>query len=118
MKDNQNRYEDELLYRFREVVPDGVKVTLVADRGFADCNFFKILEEELGFDYVIRLPGSYYVTSETGGTTLGFAVGRAPTGGPARCEALGSPTLTACPSVTVVCLHDKKMKDLLVSGRK
>ena len=36
LKDNRNRYEDELLYRFSEVVPDGVEVTVVADRGFAD----------------------------------------------------------------------------------
>ena len=54
-----------LLYRFSEVVPAGVKVTVVADRGFADCNLFKFLEE-LGFGYVIRLPASYYVTSESG----------------------------------------------------
>ena len=41
-------------------------MTVVADRGFADCNLFKCLEEELGFGYVIRLPASYYVTSESG----------------------------------------------------
>lgn len=61
LKDNRNRYEDELLYRFSKVVPDGVGVTVVADRGFADCNLFKYLDEELGFGYVIRLPASYYV---------------------------------------------------------
>ena len=49
LKDNRNRYEDELLYRFAKVVPEGVKVTVVADRGFADCNLFKYLEEDLGF---------------------------------------------------------------------
>ena len=26
LKDNRNRYEDELLYRFRKVVPEGVHV--------------------------------------------------------------------------------------------
>ena len=41
LKDNRNRYEDELLYRFSKVVPEGVKLTVVADRGFADCNLFK-----------------------------------------------------------------------------
>ena len=66
LKDNQNRYEDELLYRFSKAVPEGVKVTVLAERGFADCNLFKNLEEELGFGYVIRLPASYYITSETG----------------------------------------------------
>ena len=32
LKDNRNRYEDELLYRFSKVVPEGVAVTVVADR--------------------------------------------------------------------------------------
>ena len=63
MKDNRNRYEDKLLYRFSKVVPEGVKVAVVADRGFADYNLFKYQEEDLAFGYVIRLPGSYYVTS-------------------------------------------------------
>ena len=110
LKDNQNRYEDELLHRFRKVVPDGVKVTLVADRGFADCNLFKILEEELGFDYVIRLPGSYYVTSEAGEQRLASQwVG--PNG---RTRTLRGARVTDAhrlPVGTVVCLHDKKMKD-------
>ena len=66
LKHNRNRYEDELLYRFSKVVPEGVKVTVVADRGFADCNLFKYLGKDLGFGYVIRLPASYYVTSESG----------------------------------------------------
>ena len=37
LKGNQRRYEYEVLCRLREVLPDGVKVTVVADRGFADC---------------------------------------------------------------------------------
>ena len=40
LKDNQRRYEYEVLCRLREVLPDGVKVTIVADRGFADCKLF------------------------------------------------------------------------------
>ena len=34
LKGNQRRYEDELLCRLRAVMPSGVKVTVVADRGF------------------------------------------------------------------------------------
>lgn len=30
------RFEDQLLSRFKEVLPEGVKVILLADRGFAD----------------------------------------------------------------------------------
>ena len=36
LKGNQKRYEEELLYVLRAAVPEGVKVTVVADRGFAD----------------------------------------------------------------------------------
>ena len=55
LKGNQRRYEYEVLCRLREVLPDGVKVTVVADRGFADCKLFYALKTELGFEYVIRL---------------------------------------------------------------
>ena len=35
LKGNQRRYEYEVLCRLRAVLPAGVKVTVVADRGFA-----------------------------------------------------------------------------------
>ena len=110
LKDNRNRYEDELLYRFWKVVPEGVKVTVVADRGFADCNLFKYLEEDLGFGYVIRLPGSSYVTSESGERRLASQWVR-PTG---RIRTLRGAQVTDAHLLTVgtvVCLRDKDMKD-------
>ena len=55
LKGNQRRYEYEVLCRLREVLPDGAKLTVVADRGFADCKLFYALTTELGFEYVIRL---------------------------------------------------------------
>ena len=57
LKGNQRRYEYELLCRLREVLPAGVKVTVVADRGFGDCKLFYALTTELAFEYVIRLRG-------------------------------------------------------------
>ena len=36
LKGNQRRYEDELLRAMREAMPAGVKVTVVADRGFGN----------------------------------------------------------------------------------
>ena len=66
LKGNQRRYEYELLCRLREVLPAGVKVTLVADRGFGDCKLFYALTTELAFEYVIRLRGDIYVTSAGG----------------------------------------------------
>ena len=41
LKGQMKRYEKELLERLREVMPWGVKVTVVADRGFGDCKLFK-----------------------------------------------------------------------------
>ena len=66
LKGNQKRYEEELLHLLRETMPEGVKVTVVADRGFADGKLFKALSEELGFEYVIRMRGDFYVTSAKG----------------------------------------------------
>ena len=109
LKDNRNRYEDELLYRFWKLVPEGVKVTVVADRGFADCNLFNYLEE-LGFGYVIRLPGCYYVTSQIGQRRLASQwVGPA-----GRTRTLRQAQVTDAHLLTVgtvVCLRDKNMKD-------
>ena len=110
LKDNRNRHEDELLYRFSKVVPDAVGVTVVADRGFADCNLFKYLDEELGFGYVIRLPASYYVTSESAERRLASQwVGPA-----GRTRTLRGARVTDAHRLTVgtvVCLRDKKMND-------
>lgn len=55
LKHNRARYEDQLLSRLKTVLPAGVKVTLLADRGFADQKFFRFLDEELGFNYIIRI---------------------------------------------------------------
>ena len=110
LKGRRNEYEDELLYRFSKVVPQGVGVTVVADRGFADCKLLKYIGEELKFGYVIRLPGSYYVTSESGERRLASqGVGR---GG--RTRTLRGAWVTdsyRMPVGTVVCLRDKQMKD-------
>ena len=43
LKGNQRRYEDELLRALREAMPAGVKVTVVADRGFGNAPMFQYL---------------------------------------------------------------------------
>lgn len=58
IKYNQGHYEDQILSRLKSVIPDDVKVTIVADRGFASYRFFDFIENELGFNYVIRLKSS------------------------------------------------------------
>ena len=65
--------------RCARAMPAGVKVTVVADRGFGNGPMFQYLSEELGFEYVIRLRGDIYVTSATGWSDscrAGFAPAR------------------------------------------
>jgi len=66
LKGHQTDFEDELLVRLREVLPEGVAVTVVADRGFEDCKLFEFLSTELGFDYVVRTRGHIYITAANG----------------------------------------------------
>ena len=110
LKGNQRRYEYELLCRLREVLPAGVKVTVVADRGFADCKLFYALTTELAFEYVIRLRGDIYVTNARGERRAAAAwVGA---GGRAR-RLVGARVTDAyeLPVGVVVCVHDPKMDE-------
>ena len=43
-----------------------VKVTIIADRWFGDCALLDLLENQLGFGYVIRVRGNHYVTHTQG----------------------------------------------------
>jgi len=66
LKNRTNEYEFKVLRRLKEVIPSGVHVTIVADRGFADPALFKVLKEELSFDYIIRFKALIIVTSSDG----------------------------------------------------
>ena len=66
LKGNQRRYEDELLRALRHAMPAGVKVTVVADRGFGNGPVIQCVGEELGFEYVLRIRGDCYVTNAKG----------------------------------------------------
>ena len=66
LKKRRNEYEDALLYRLREVIPDGVRVTVLCDRGFADKKLYEFIKTELGFDYIIRFRASITVTDARG----------------------------------------------------
>ena len=109
LKDARNDHEDAVLKRLREVLPEGVAVTVVADRGFGDQKLYRFLSEELGFGYVIRFRGVIYVT-DAGGTTKAAAdwVGR---GGKARTLRGAAVTAERYPVATVVCVHDKDMAE-------
>ena len=52
LKEHRNTYEDRVLMRLSEVLPEGVRVLMVADRGFGDQKLYHLLEHQLKFDYV------------------------------------------------------------------
>ena len=61
LKHNRARYEDQILSKLKEAIGPDIKVTVLADRGFADQKFFKFIDEELGFLYIIRIRGGIYI---------------------------------------------------------
>jgi hypothetical protein len=110
LKGRQTSHEDALLVRLREVLPEGVAVTVVADRGIADCKLFEFLEKELGFGYVIRLRNHIYVTAENGERRPA----RDWVGAGGRARTLHGASVTdshAYPVATVVCIKSKGMAE-------
>ena len=61
LKNQRNDFEDLCLSRLKALLPEGVAVTILADRGFGDVKLFEFLES-LGFQYVIRLRGNIHVS--------------------------------------------------------
>jgi len=62
---HRNSYEDEIIERLHEVLPEQVRVTLLADRGFGDQKRYEHLAM-LGWDYVIRFREGIKVTTADG----------------------------------------------------
>lgn len=108
LKNKRNDYEDELLCEFKSFLPDGIKVTVLADRGFGDTKLYDFLKNDLGFDFVIRFRGNIKVTDINGETRNAAewvgANGRAKTLRKARVTTL------SCEVPTVVCVKAKGMK--------
>lgn len=67
LKGWRNAHEDRLLQRLRELVPESVATTILADRGFGDTKLYALMWH-LKFDYVIRFRGIVKVTDEKGET--------------------------------------------------
>src|SRR3954467_12850053 len=104
LTDARNADEDAAVRRLAEVLPDDVKVTILA--GFADTKLFGFLDE-LGFDYVIRLKGNTKVSAADGPSRpAGEWVGQ---GGRAR--KLRDATEAQYPVGAVVCVQAKGMKE-------
>jgi hypothetical protein len=69
LKDKRNDWEDLCLSKLAEILPEGVIVTILADRGFGDTKLFEFLTT-LGFEYVIRFRGNINVSAANGETKL------------------------------------------------
>jgi len=104
----RNAHEDALLVRFAEVLPDGVRATILADRGFGDQKLYELLTQ-LGFDYVVRFKELILVTDGDGNS--GPASAWVPPAG--RALMIKNATVTqdqsAVPAVVVV--KDRGMKE-------
>ena len=108
LKDRRNDYEDLCLSRLAEILPEGVAVTILADRGFGDTKLFAFLVE-LGFAYVIRFRGNIHVTAADGETRLAADwVGK---GGRARKLRDAEVTAGRHKVGAVVCVHARDMKE-------
>ena len=104
----RNAHEDALLMRFGKALPEGVQVTLLADRGFGDSALYALLDE-LGFDFVIRFRECIQVTDAAGQTRT--AAEWVSANGRAKHLIGASVTGEKRPIPAVVCVKAKAMKD-------
>ncbi len=108
LKDRRNAYEDQVLMRLAEVLPPAVHVRIVADRGFGDQKLYRVLTDELRFDFVIRFRGNIKVTAADGEARP--AAEWVGAGGRARVLRGATVTAAGYPVDTVVCVQAKDMK--------
>lgn len=108
LKGWRNAYEDKLLARLRELVPQHVGVTVLADRGFGDKALYALLDE-LGFNFVVRFREGVLVTDAAGETRP--ASEWVPTNGRARLLVGAAVTGERRQVPAVVCVKKKGMKD-------
>jgi len=108
LKNHRNAYEYQVLVRLADALPAGIAVCIVADRGFGDQKLYRVLTEELKFDYVIRFRGNIMVTSAEGEARTAAAW----VGPGGRARVLRDALVTAeCYQVgTVLCVQEKAMK--------
>ena len=108
LKDRRNAYEHQVLVRLAEVLPAEVRVRIVADRGFGDQKLYRVLTDELKFDFVIRFRSNITVTAADGEARP--AAEWVGAGGRARVLRGATVTAAGYPVATVVCVQAKDMK--------
>ena len=107
LKDRRNEMEYQALVRLAEMLPAAVRVRIVADRGFGDHKLYRVLSEELKFDFVIRFRGNITVTADGETRSAAEWVGA---GGRARVPRGATVTAERHEVGTVVCVQAKGMK--------
>ena len=109
LADRRNDIEDELLADLRLAIPEGVGVVVVADRGFGDSKLFTYLQDERGFDFVIRFRAGIHVT-DTEGRKRTAGQWMSPSG---RAKLMRGVRLTQAqvPVAAVLLVRDPGMKD-------
>lgn len=108
LEGQRNSHEDRLLEKLRDFIPEGVRVTVLADRGFGDQKRYEHLKS-LGFAYVIRFREAITVSDQWG--TSKPAGEWLPKSG--RATMIKEPAVTqdfyVLPAVVVA--HDRKMQE-------
>ena len=67
LTDRRNEHEDELLLRrLKRLIPEGMRVHVLADRSFGDVKLYELLAHELGFAFTIRFRGCITVETADG----------------------------------------------------
>lgn len=109
LKGRRNGYEYQVLVRFAAALPAGVKLTVVADRGFCDHKLYRVLCNELKVSFVIRMRANIMVTAANGERRK--AADWVGPGGRARVLRNATVTGLNYPVGIVVCVHAKGMKE-------
>jgi hypothetical protein len=108
LRNHRNEYEYQVLVRLADMLPADINVCVVADRGFGDQKLYRVLTEELHFNYVIRFRGNIKVTAADGEerTAMGWV---RPSG---QAAVLRGAMVTADQYQVgaVLCVRDKEMK--------
>lgn len=64
LEGRRSMHERTAVQELRHALPDDVKVTLLADRGFGDTKLFDHLEDIPGFDFIVRFRQGYVLRAE------------------------------------------------------
>lgn len=66
LKKRRASYEQRVLRMLKWALPEGVRVTILADRGFGDAALYEQMVDLLRFDFVIRFRGCIHVMNAEG----------------------------------------------------